>query len=284
MSYPPCSNFNCNSNSHQPWQYPLPPICSGCHSNKHLWAQCPEICMNCGTPNHKIDYCYDFEPGTCHKRWNFPREVPLAWPYPISYKTNYEAIKNGKSRFGPQSEGGGWLLIPSPLTSKAPGETSQTSWTRARPSWTAVNILPSGMSQPVQSNVYAFPVTGGSSTSRNLGQPIAHLMIPTASQPIKNVCQASANGGPLTQEKSEYFNPPKGPEAWIAGQEGSVSTAYTIDLPLLPVSNPLKAQRPLNEHLKQNDVASQQRRLLVENVPPATTQKTIELLFHECSV
>ena len=250
MSHIPCSNFNCNSTEHPSWKCPLPPICKGCHSDKHLWAACPEICMNCGTSNHKIDYCYDFEPGTCHKRWNFPRDVPLAWPYPISYKTDYEAIKKGDNRLGPWSVGNGGLLIPSPLTSRAPNESSQTAWTRPNPSLNSTNPMLM-TNQPSQSSVAYFPARGGFPIIGNPG----HLNLPIA------------------------------PKGRVAELRNSRSTSYTTDLPILSVPNPMRAESRYHQKFaEQTDVLSQQRRLLVHNVPPAQTQKAIELLFYEFPV
>lgn len=249
MPHIPCSNFNCNSTDHQSWKCPLPPICKGCHSDKHLWAACPEICLNCGTSNHRIEYCYDFEPGTCHKRSNFPKALPLAWPYPISYKTNYDAIKNGDNRFGPGSTANGGILVP-PLTSRAPGEASQTAWTPSNPPLTSINSMIVATNQPSQSSVAPLPAGRDFSTYENLNPGLS--------------------------------NPPSAPNVRIAESRDSRLTSYTTDLPILPVPNPMIAESRYRQRFpEQSDILSQQRRLLVHNVPPAQTQKAIELLFYE---
>ena len=240
----PCSNFNCDSTQHQPWQCPLPRICSGCHPDQHLWNQCTEMCMNCGASNHKIDYCYDFEPGTFNKRANFPREMPLVWPYSVSYKTNYEAIKNGDSRFGPQSRGGAGLLIPSPLTSKAPNEISLPAWFRPDPVREASLFGARPSSGPSQ-NAYPGPTKEA-----------------------------------WSQVNTGAFNPPSGSKGTVAELRYASPTAYTTDLPLLPVSNPSRHQASSENFTKRNDALSQQRAMRVENAPPAQLQKAIELLFY----
>ena len=241
----PCFNFNCGSTQHKPWQCPLPRICSGCRSEQHLWAQCREMCTNCGASNHKIDYCYDFEPGTSNKRANFPREMPLAWPYPVSYKTNYEAIKNGDSRFGPQSRGSGGLLIPNQLTSKAPGESSLPAWFRPDPVRGASLFGTMSSRGPSQNNAHPAPTTGAVSL---------------------------LNAG--------AFNPPSRPKGRVVELRRDNRTAYTTDLPVLPVSNPLKPQASSENFTKRNDTLSQQRAMRVENTPPAQTQRAVELLFY----
>ena len=242
----PCFNFNCGSTEHKPWQCPLPRICSGCHSDQHLWAQCTAMCTNCGASNHKIDYCYDFEPGTSNKLANFPREMPLAWPYPVSYKTNYEAIKNGGGRFGPQIRaGGGGLLIPSQLTSKAPDEISLPAWFRPDPVRKATTLF---------------------GTMKDGGPSQGSSYMSTTET--------------LSQVNIAAFNPPSGPKGRVAELRYASRTAYTTDLPLLPVSNPSRIRASSENFTKRNDALSQQRVMRVENAPPALTQRAIELLFY----
>lgn len=241
----PCTNFNCGSTQHQPWQCPLPRICSGCHSDQHLWAQCTAMCTNCGASNHKIDYCYDFEPGTFHKRANFARQMPLTWPYPVSHKTNYEAIKKGDNRFGPQTRGNGGLLIPSSqLTSKAPGEVSLPAWFRPDPIRGA--------------NLFGSTMTGG----------------PSRDNAYTSTTEA------LSQINTEAFNSPAGPKSRLPDMGHASHTAYTTDLPLLPVSNPLRVQGSSDNFTTRNDTLSQQRVIRVENTRPAQTLRAIELLFY----
>ena len=236
----PCFNFNCGSTQHQPWKCPLTRICSGCHSDQHLWGQCTAICTNCGASNHRIDYCYDFEPGTFNKRANFPKEMPLAWPYPVSYKTNYEAIKNGDSRFGLQTRGGGGLLIPSQLTSKAPDEISRPAWFRPDPA--------------KEVSLFGTMKEGGP-------------------------CQGNAYTS-MSQMNTWAFNPPSELKGRVAELRNASRTAYTTDLPHLSVSNPSRLQASSENWTKRNDSLSQQRAMRVENAPPAQTQRAIELLFY----
>ena len=55
----PCYNHNCHGyHSHN--ECPFEKECSGCHSSKHFWSQCPYICTTCGHNRHKAEYCSDF--------------------------------------------------------------------------------------------------------------------------------------------------------------------------------------------------------------------------------
>lgn len=244
----PCPNFNCDSTQHKPWHCPLPRICSGCHSDQHLWSHCREMCTNCGASNHKVDYCYDFEPGTFNKRANFAREMPLGWPYPVSYKTNYEAIQKGNNRFGLRSRGGEGLLIPASLTSKAPNEANLPTLFHPDP-------------------VRDAELFGTTMTGTMKGGP------------SRDTAYISSSGA-ISQLNTGAFNPPTGPKGSVPDLKNASHTAYTTDLPVLPVSNPSRIQGSSENFTTRNDTLSQQRVIRVENTRPAQTQRAIELLFY----
>lgn len=245
--HPPCPNFNCSSTSHPSQLCPLPPICSGCHSDNHLWPQCTEQCSNCGAAHHEKGYCYDFEPGSCNKPWNYPREVPLGWPYPLTYKTTYENITNGDSRFGPQGRG---LLMPTtPSTPFRPSEAREISRTNTN------------QDQGIE--------------NRAIQMAPLHVLGNTA-RVLKDVAKSHADFWTQCSEMQP------GSQAAAASFEGTNAPAYTSDLPLLPTPKPLQTPKRAREEVPTITGATNEgRRVIVRNLPHAATRQDLQWLINQ---